>query len=299
MTNQTKEGVLTKTPIGGGSFDDKTSVGAKQGYGEMLTRARKQKVMSLDDAASELNILKRHVEAIEAEDYDALPQYAFARGFVGNYARLLGLDSDELVRQFEAGYPSTLRADKVEHIKAPVQPMGTLSRGKTQMKVNFGLILGVLAVIIFGVLILKMINSAKTTQTQTQNTQTVLTNEATLSASEQAQGAAVGNAGSAIGTGSALNTSSANSEPTAIVNSGTTSAVLDFWVKSTTEIKVTDSSGNELMSGSQSRGSYQVTGTTPLTIVIAKPEQVDLNINKEPIRLAEHTTGDTATLTVR
>lgn len=287
MTNETQQGVLTKQPI---------ATGAKQGYGELLMKTRKQKVMSLEDVASELNILKRHVEAIETEDYALLPQYAFARGFVRNYARLLGLDSDELVRQFEIAYPSELKQDKVETIKAPMEPMGTLNRGHTRMRINVGLVLGVLAVVIFGVLILKMINSAKTTQNQTLTHQTVLnTSQDSLSATEQAQGAAIGT-GSALGASTAVDET--NSE-THIIETGASSVVLDFWLNSSTQIDITDSTGQTLMTGEKSRGGHQLTGTPPITLTIQNPKSVDLNINKKPIKLAEYTVGDTATLTVR
>lgn len=265
----------------------------KQGYGATLSKARKQRSLSVQDVAEELNILKRHVEAIEEENYAALPQFAFARGFVGNYAKLLGLDSDEFMRQFENNYPSHLKQDKVESIRAPMQPMGTLRRGQTPMKINIGLVLGVFAVVVFGLLILKMINSATNTQNEHLNAETVLNNQSPLSASEQAQGASIGSAGLAIGN------LPANTTTMGVINTNSSQVVLDFWVKVNTAIEITDSVGNKLMSGTQNRGGHQITGTPPLTINITNPAQVDLNINKEPINLADHTAGDKAVLTVQ
>lgn len=281
MSNETQQtDALTKTPA-------TTTV---QGFGAALMQARKKRVMSIEDAAAELNILKRHVEALENENYAALPQYAFARGFVGNYAKLLGLDSDEIMRQFEAGYPSDLRADSPQNIKAPVQPMGTLHRGRGQMKVNFGLIAGILAVLVFGALILKMISSAKDSQSEEATTQTIIDNNNPLSASEQAQGAAIGNAGSA------LNVATEPQPATNALPAVSGETLLDFWVKQSTTIEVTNGSGNKVMTGTKNRGGYQVKALPPITIEITNPDLVDLNINQQPTKLAEHTVGDKAVL---
>lgn len=283
MSNETQQtGVLTKAP----------AATAAQGFGASLMQARKKRVMSVEDAAAELNILKRHVEALENEDYAALPQYAFARGFVGNYAKLLGLDSDEIIRQFEAGYPSDLRADSPQNIKAPVQPMGTLHRGRGQMKVNFGLIAGILAVLIFGALILKMISSAKDNQNEEVTTQTIIDNNNPLSASEQAQGAAIGNVGSAVN----LNTEPTQTNATNTLPAVSGETLLDFWVKQSTSIEVTDGTGAKVMTGTKNRGGYQVKALPPITIEITNPDLVDLNINQQPTKLAEHTVGDKAIL---
>lgn len=253
-----------------------------QGFGASLMQARKRRVMSVEDAANELNILKRHVEAMEHEDYDALPQYAFARGFIGNYAKLLGLDSDEIVRQFERAYPANLRTDTPETIKAPVQPMGTLHRGRGQMKLNFGLIVGIVVVFIFGTLILKMISSAKENKNEEVAAQTIIDSNNPLSASEQAQGAAL-NIGAPTNVNSNL-----------LVIQGETA--LDFWLKQSTAIEVTDGTGNKLISGVKNRGGYQIKAMPPIVIEITNPDLVDLNVNQQPVKLSEHTIGDKAIL---
>ena len=64
-----------------------TNFNAQGSFGAMLQQARKAKQVSLDDAANELFILKRHLQALENEDFSDLPQVAFARGFAINYAK--------------------------------------------------------------------------------------------------------------------------------------------------------------------------------------------------------------------
>ncbi|MGO1687913.1 MAG: helix-turn-helix domain-containing protein, partial [Psychrobacter sp.] len=65
---------------------------AQGSFGAMLQQARKTKKISLEEAAAELFILKRHLQALENENFSEMPQVAFARGFAINYAKFLDLD---------------------------------------------------------------------------------------------------------------------------------------------------------------------------------------------------------------
>jgi len=68
------------------------------GVGDMLRTTRERHGLSLVDVAQALKLTQRQVEALENEHFDALPGAAFARGFLRNYARLLGLDPEPLIR---------------------------------------------------------------------------------------------------------------------------------------------------------------------------------------------------------
>lgn len=249
---------------------------ASSGFGKQLADARKKRLMSTQNVADELNILRRHVEAIEAHDFDNLPAKAFVRGFVINYAKLVGLDEEQLAKDLMAAYPNN--QENLETI-TPLKPMGTLHRGRAPIRFNMGLAAGVVALVILVLLILKMIGSA-TNNSEQNNPSNTQANS--LSATEQAQGAAIGNVGNA---GSALGVATTN--------------VLDLWVKQSTTISVRDATGKQLMSGSQNRGGYQLTGQPPFVIDIDNPSQVDLNFNQNPVSLAEYTTGNKASLTLQ
>ena len=69
------------------------------GIGVKLRAAREAKGWSPQDAGSRLRLMSRQIEAMEAEDFFRLGQPVFARGFVRNYAKLLGLNPDELLDQ--------------------------------------------------------------------------------------------------------------------------------------------------------------------------------------------------------
>jgi cytoskeleton protein RodZ len=65
--------------------------------GASLKAAREAKGLSLDQCAGRLHLMIRQLSAMEANDFAALGQPVFARGFVRNYARMLGLDAEALV----------------------------------------------------------------------------------------------------------------------------------------------------------------------------------------------------------
>ena len=80
--------------------------------------ARKAQSFSLDEAERGTKIRRRYLEAIEAGDYDQLPDGPPARGFIKNYARFLALDGNQAIADFEAevGVPAIYAH---EHIPPP------------------------------------------------------------------------------------------------------------------------------------------------------------------------------------
>lgn len=257
-------------------------VDVQDAFGKAFCVARIKADLSLEQVATELNMLKRHVEAIEKESFEDLPQKAFVRGFVLNYARLLGLDSEEMLRRFEQVYPKRANA---ESTMAPT-PMGELKRStQNPLRLNIGLALGIGAVLIVGLVMLKMVTSSKSKDVYEQQQVTQ-----SLTASEQAQGAALN--GTDLGaTGSALSG--------VATGSVLTNGIIDFWVKSPTTILVKDGKGATLMSGNQSRGGYQITGESPFEVVITSPAKVDVSYNHEKVDLTAHTQGDKAVLSLK
>lgn len=67
--------------------------------GQVLRDARETQGITLDDVALRLRLMHRQIEAMETDNFESLGQPVFARGFVRNYARLLGLQPDPLLEQ--------------------------------------------------------------------------------------------------------------------------------------------------------------------------------------------------------
>ena len=75
--------------------------------GEWLRQRREELGISLEDAQEATRIRIRYLEALESEDFEALPNAVVARGFLRNYADYLEMDAQEAVERFNriAGSP--------------------------------------------------------------------------------------------------------------------------------------------------------------------------------------------------
>ena len=69
----------------------------------MLRTARETAGMTVDAVAQQLKLAPRQVRAIEDGDFTQLPGRTFVRGFVRNYARLLRIDPESVLRALPAG----------------------------------------------------------------------------------------------------------------------------------------------------------------------------------------------------
>ncbi len=65
--------------------------------GRTLREARERLALSVADVAHQIKLAPRQIEALEADNYQPLPEMAFVRGFVRSYARLLHLDPESLL----------------------------------------------------------------------------------------------------------------------------------------------------------------------------------------------------------
>jgi len=258
-----------------------TQSNAQGSFGAVLQQARKNKQVTLEAAAAELFILKRHLEALESENFAELPQAAFARGFAINYAKYLGLDSAKIASSFDAAYPNELKAKSASNIDTPLRPMGTLQRD-THNRIRFNplLIIGVIGLIILAVFLFRMVSNASK-----ENTQEPVSAVEDMSAIEQAQGAAINSDASGVGaSGSALN-----------LGDAATTATLNLVLTSDAVVSITDASGNSLINGSQSAGNYDLSGMPPFNVQIDNIDNVSLMLDQQAVALDTYATDKQAT----
>jgi cytoskeleton protein RodZ len=69
--------------------------------GETLRRERLRKALSLEQISRETKVSVRLLEAIERDQFELLPGGVFAKNFVRQYARFLGLDGEELAAEVD------------------------------------------------------------------------------------------------------------------------------------------------------------------------------------------------------
>src|SRR3977135_4712369 len=71
---------------------------APGGAGAALLMERRRQGLSLGDISRQLKLSVRQVEALERDDYSGYKGPVFIHGFIRNYAKLLGLDPEPLIR---------------------------------------------------------------------------------------------------------------------------------------------------------------------------------------------------------
>jgi len=65
--------------------------------GKTLREAREHLGLSIADVAHQTKLAPRQIEALEADDFQHLPEMPFVRGFVRSYAKILQLDAQPLL----------------------------------------------------------------------------------------------------------------------------------------------------------------------------------------------------------
>lgn len=77
--------------------------------GAALAAERERQNLSRADVAQRLHMSVSQVEALETGDYSRLPHGTFLRGFIRNYAKVVGLDPEPIMRSLAEGGPHQSR----------------------------------------------------------------------------------------------------------------------------------------------------------------------------------------------
>ncbi len=90
--------------------------------GDRLRGLREAQGLELSDIAARTRIPLRHLAAVEASDYDALPSQTYALGFVRSYARAVGAGDAELAAQLRAELGREPLPEPGRQVYEPVDP---------------------------------------------------------------------------------------------------------------------------------------------------------------------------------
>ena len=69
-------------------------------FGSWLRRQREAREIGLREISSASKISIRYLEALEEDRFEVLPASVFVRGFLREYAKIVGLDPDEVVNSY-------------------------------------------------------------------------------------------------------------------------------------------------------------------------------------------------------
>ncbi len=73
----------------------------KIGSGAMLASARKELGKSVEEIADELNLSVSQIRTIELDQSEGLPEPTYVRGYIRSYARLVGLNAEEVLLHYQ------------------------------------------------------------------------------------------------------------------------------------------------------------------------------------------------------
>ncbi len=79
-----------------------------ESFGARLRQERERRQIALASIAAETKISPSLLEALERDDLSHWPTGIFRRGFIRDYARVVGLDGDATVREFLERYPDPI-----------------------------------------------------------------------------------------------------------------------------------------------------------------------------------------------
>lgn len=68
--------------------------------GALLVDARRRAALNQSDIAEQINLPINKISSLENDDYDNLPESTYVRGYLRSYARLVGLDAEEIVKSY-------------------------------------------------------------------------------------------------------------------------------------------------------------------------------------------------------
>ena len=106
--------------------------------GKKLRDARQAKAYTLDDLQQLTKIQKRYLIAIEDEKFDELPGDFYVRAFIKQYADTVGLDGNELLKEFNEQLPKAKTEEYSDHISQAVETRAnrrkTVSQGVSKVR---------------------------------------------------------------------------------------------------------------------------------------------------------------------
>ncbi len=101
---------------------------APSAAGAMLFKERRRQGLSLGDISRQLKLSVRQVEALERDDYSGYRSPVFIHGFIRNYAKLLGLDPEPLIRATDSMLDPPATPAVAAREQERTQPTGTDAR---------------------------------------------------------------------------------------------------------------------------------------------------------------------------
>lgn len=266
--------------------------------GTQLRRAREDAHLTLEDFAAQTKLALGTLQALEADDFAALLEPVYVRGYYRKCARLLGLSEEALIEAYNA---------RVKQTQPQAPARIRLSSGTAESRSGLGRLLGLLIVaIIIGLLAYLWLTrpdaapSVGEADGQAVPEAAITTTPAVdaLAETEPAPTEAPLEAVPAVPSPPAAVTEapSATDAPDAVA--GEPTVRLQF--RETSWVRINDAEGQALLNGLMDGGTSQtISGAPPLSLFFGNAPGVALEFNGQRVDLSPYTqSNSTARLTL-
>ena len=269
--------------------------------GAVLTEARERLGLSIEEAALQLRLGSRQVQALENNDYASLPGVTFVRGFLRNYARLLGLDPESLLQalrshtQESAQQSISLHSEKI-----------ALARRDKKSWLSYAIASVLVGLILGGWMAYMDHREGRAVNPGAKTIEPVVEKPA-VTEPVVAEPAKVDPPQVLLLPTEQMTPSStpqvAASEPPVKTATGPVAVAgnvrLKFIISQRTWIGVADRNDNEIFNKTKAAGSEDmVEGLPPFKISVGNAAGVQMTFNGKPVDLAPYTKGNVARLTL-
>lgn len=286
------------------------------GPGALLKRAREQQGLTQDDVANKIYVKPATVDALEQDKIDGTMSVTFTKGYVRNYAKLLGLDHVMIIEEFDRIHSTPKSSAQLQSFS---QRVAKQAHDDRWMMVTWV----ILFLIIAGVVAwwyqqddsaVDEEDTAIAQQTSergaAQDTQDVA-DDAMRIARDAASGAAQKAAETVSNvTGSdtaqteeAAQTGSVVAETPAEASeqsqSGATPVAMAFTFGEDCWVSITDATGEQIAHGTKRAGrTMQVSGQPPIKVTLGAPDQVAVTYAGQTVDISKYQNGRTARFTL-
>ena len=243
-----------------GSSTVPNALGNVQRPGEYLRQVRSNQKRDLAEVAKALNIPEKTLTALEQDDYKALPEATFIKGYYRSYAKFLQVDATNIIQRFDEIYANDTGLLPNHALNnSPIKIMGKLpgsnrERNRKWLK-RAGITVAVLLVLWAAIAALKSRSDDQSQAQPAEDAVEVLSMD----------GSTVAMSGDQL--------------------------ALNF--NRPTSVHIVDSTGKVLLTGRQSEATT-VSGEPPFQIRLDDATAVSLNLNNENISLTPYTVGGKA-----
>lgn len=287
------------------------------GPGETLAKGRKKKGLSLEEAAEKLHLSPSVVNKLETNQFDDQIPDAFARGYLRNYAKLLGLDEEEII----ASYTQLIGQSMVKNYYSPTKTVGNPSAaGVSPNQIVIALVVIVIllvAAIWYFTQSVESVDASPMPQTSSEQTESPVNTERVSSTANNVSNEPTGSNSNSIDISTLSRETSATEQPaaseqpievepepvtTTAIPTGfveSSEATLAFEFEDDCWVQVTDVNGEVLAVGLKTAGrQFEVSGVAPISVVLGKPDVVNIAYNNSAVDLACFPANSTARFTL-